>query len=82
MTLTRAQLLAAIDAACPDNASGGITPAIMRGILAQMQECAPNIEDNDPLVAYSPAVPGNWAGTAPVTLAEAIDRLAAANPGA
>jgi hypothetical protein len=31
---------------------------------------------------YTPAVPGNWAGPAPTTLAEALDRLAAANPGA
>lgn len=31
---------------------------------------------------YDPAVPGNWAGTPPTTVGEAIDRLIAANPGA
>ena len=31
--------------------------------------------------AYSPANPGNWAGTPPTTLAEAIDRLATAVSG-
>lgn len=28
--------------------------------------------------AYTPATSGDWAGTAPTTIAEAIDRLAAA----
>lgn len=31
---------------------------------------------------YQPAVPGDWAGPAPTTLHAALDRLAAANPGA
>lgn len=82
MPLTRTQLLAAIDAALPDNADGEITPAILRGLLAQMEAAAPNVADNDPLVAYSPATPANWAATAPTTLAAAVDRLAAAHPGA
>lgn len=32
--------------------------------------------------AYVPGTPGDWAGSAPATIAEALDRLAAANPGA
>lgn len=32
-------------------------------------------------LTFSPANPGHWAGTPPVTLAEAIDRLAAAVSG-
>jgi len=32
--------------------------------------------------AYSPATPGNWASPAPTTIAAALDRLAAATPGA
>lgn len=31
---------------------------------------------------YVPGTPGNWAGTAPVTVAAALNRLAAATPGA
>ncbi len=32
--------------------------------------------------AYSPADPSDWADPPPSTVAEALDRLAAANPGA
>jgi len=31
---------------------------------------------------YTPGTPGNWSATAPTTIAEALDRLAAASPGA
>jgi hypothetical protein len=31
---------------------------------------------------YTPSTPANWAGAAPTTIAAALDRLAAANPGA
>lgn len=82
MSLTRAQVLSAIAAALPDNVDGEVTPAILRTLLGQLEAAAPNIQDNDPLVAYVPAVSGNWAATAPTTLTSAIDRLAAANPGA
>lgn len=34
------------------------------------------------LLGYQPGAPGNWAGTPPDTVGEALDRLAAANPGA
>jgi len=33
------------------------------------------------LVAYVPAVPGDWAGAPPTTFAEAVDRIAAALKG-
>lgn len=33
-------------------------------------------------VQYAPATPGNWAGTPPTTIQEALDRLAAMTPGA
>lgn len=82
MSQTRAQVLAAIDAALPDNVDGEVTPAILRTLLGELQAAAPNSADNDPLTAYSPATPANWASTAPTTLAAAVDRLAAANPGA
>lgn len=43
----------------------------------------PNLGDAlDALTDYEPATPADWAGPAPTTLAEAIDRLAAATPGA
>ena len=32
--------------------------------------------------AYAPAIPGNWNDPPPTTVQEALDRLAAANPGA
>lgn len=32
--------------------------------------------------AYTPADASNWASPAPTTIAEALDRLAAASPGA
>jgi hypothetical protein len=35
-----------------------------------------------PQVAYTPAVPGNWAGAAPATVQAALDRIAAKTPGA
>lgn len=82
MSLTRAQVLSAIAAALPDNADGEVTPAILRTLLGQLEDAAPNIADNDPLVAYTPTTPSDWASTPPTTLAEAIDRLAAATPGA
>lgn len=82
MQKTRTALSAEITAGFPDNVDGAITPAILRGIAQDMADSAPNIADNDPLVAYVPAVPGNWAGTPPTTLAAALDRLAAAHPGA
>lgn len=79
---TRSQLATEIAAGLADNVDGAITPAVLRGIVSDVVDSAPNIPDNDPLVAYTPAVPGNWAGTPPTTLKAAIDRLAAANPGA
>ncbi len=82
MPLTRAQILTLITVTFPDNVDGEVTPAILRGFIENLQAAAPNIEDNDPLVAYDPATPGDWASTPPTTLAEAIDRLAAASPGA
>lgn len=33
-------------------------------------------------VAYTPSVAGNWAAPPPTTVQEALDRLAAATPGA
>jgi hypothetical protein len=33
-------------------------------------------------ISYTPAAPGNWAGDPPTTIQEALDRLAALNPGA
>lgn len=36
----------------------------------------------DGLSDYTPATPGDWAGTPPKTVYEALDRLAAATPGA
>lgn len=33
-------------------------------------------------LAYAPATPTNWAGTAPVTVQEALDRIASKTPGA
>ena len=82
MSQSRVQVLAAIAAALPDNVDGEVTPSVLRTLLGQLQAAAPNIGDNDPLVAYTPANPANWAATAPVTLTAALDRLAAAHPGA
>lgn len=79
---TRAALATEISTGFADNVDGAVTPAILRGIAQDIVDSAPNITDNDPLVAYSAAVPGDWAGSAPTTLKAAIDRLAAANPGA
>lgn len=79
---TRAALTAEITTGLADNVDGAVTPAILRGIAQDLADSAPNIADNDPLVAYSPAIPGNWASTPPTTLAAALDRLAAAHPGA
>jgi hypothetical protein len=36
----------------------------------------------DALADYSATTPADWAGDAPTTIQEAIDRLAAATPGA
>jgi hypothetical protein len=35
------------------------------------------LQSNARLTAYNPAVPGNWAGTPPATVAQALDRIAA-----
>lgn len=37
-----------------------------------------NVANAGGLVAYAPAVPGDWNGAAPATFAEAVDRIAAA----
>jgi len=53
-------------------------PSILTGVAADVV----TLTTLAGLVSYPAAVPGNWAGAAPTTIQAAIDRLAAANPGA
>lgn len=116
---TRAALATEITTGLADNVDGAITPAILRGIVQDVTDSAPNTEDNDgfPIasavalgavkigsgisvdidgvisvpapeapvaggVSYFAGNPSDWAGSPPTTVAEALDRLAAATPGA
>lgn len=48
---------------------------LLRKLLQTIQEQSGGLQ-------YIPGNPSDWAGTAPDTVKEAIDRLAAASPGA
>jgi hypothetical protein len=52
-----------------DSAGNVLTPQ-GAGVTIQQLSSAPK-------VAYTPAVPGNWAGSAPTTVQQALDRIAA-----
>jgi hypothetical protein len=48
-----------------------------------LEKSNPNLGDAlDALADYEATTPGDWAGTPPKTVGEALDRLAAATPGA
>ena len=54
------------------------------GISTQLSEQATSIEEaaTSEGTSYTPAVPADWASTPPTTVQEALDRIAAFNPGA
>ncbi len=62
-----------------DASTGAVDPGDL-----SISSGAPTVtfSDDCATLGYFPATPGDWAGTAPATVAEALDRLAAATPGA
>jgi hypothetical protein len=53
----------------------GSTPPLASALFSGANQYDPS--DSAPNILYTPAVPGNWAGTAPKTIQQALDRIAA-----